>query len=250
MLAAFGETRGPVALPGGAGTSWRAGGVVLKPLDTSPQDLAWQRRVLTPLEGRDDVRVSAPLAAPGGALVVRGWTARRWLEGEPGVGRWDEVVRAGRLLHAAIAGGGRPAHLRARTDPWALAERAAWGEADVPSSLGDLASLRRPLDLPSQVVHGDLTGNVLLHDRLPPAVIDLSACWRPLGWATAVVVADALVWHGAPRTLVAELLDGPPGAQLLLRALLFRAIVDLSGSRGDDPSDWDRAVGVVRDLVG
>ena len=31
VLASFGATAGPVSLPGGEGTAWRAGDVVLKP---------------------------------------------------------------------------------------------------------------------------------------------------------------------------------------------------------------------------
>jgi hypothetical protein len=48
------------------------------------------------------------------------------------------------------------------------------------------------------LIHGDLTGNVLFHDELPPAIIDFTPYWRPLEFQSAVVVADALVWEGAP----------------------------------------------------
>ncbi len=35
------------------------------------------------------------------------------------------------------------------------------------------------MQAPPQLVHGDLTGNLLFHTSLPPAVIDLSPYWRP-----------------------------------------------------------------------
>ncbi len=82
-------------------------------------------------------------------------------------------------------------------------------------------------------MHGDLTGNVLAHPGLPPAVIDLSAYWRPVELGTAVVVADALVWHGAGAELAAELLPGPHGGQLLVRALLCRAVTEVAGAPPD-----------------
>ena len=46
-----------------------------------------------------------------------------------------------------------------------------------------------PPDEP-QLVHCDLTGNVLFAAGLPPAVIDISPYWRPPSYAEGVVVAD------------------------------------------------------------
>jgi len=41
---------------------------------------------------------------------------------------------------------------------------------------------------PSQLIHSDLGGNVLFHDQLPPAIIDFSAYWRPVGWGAIGVL--------------------------------------------------------------
>lgn len=75
------------------------------------------------------------------------------------------------------------------------------------------------LDLPSQVVHGDLSGNVLFADGAPPAVIDLTPYWRPAAFAAAVVVVDALVWGGGDPSLLRRV-----DHQLLLRAELRRLL--------------------------
>ena len=128
-------------------------------------------------------------------------------------------------LHRGLAGLPRPAFLDARDDVWARADRAAWGE----SGAGDRTALpeverllaaRRPLALPSQIVHGDLSGNVLFAEGLPPAVIDLSPYWRPAAYARAVVAVDARLWHGAGPGLTARAAE----PQLILRALLFRLL--------------------------
>ena len=58
-----------------------------------------------------------------------------------------------------------------------------------------------PPDEP-QLVHCDLTGNVLFADGLPPAVIDISPYWRPPSDAEGVVVADLLCYHGAGGSAV------------------------------------------------
>ena len=221
VLAAYGLTGRPERLTGGQGTSWRVGDAVLKPDDAPPAHLAWRAGVLARLAGRTDLRVSAPLRTTTGELVDHGWTASRWEPGAHVAERWLDVVEAGRRLHAALADEPRPEVLAQRTDPWALADRIAWGEralpADADPRLRRLAGARRPVDLPSQLVHGDLTGNVLLADGLPPLVLDLSPYWRPAAYATAVVVAD-----GGPD----DLGSGPAWPQLLLRARLFRAVTD------------------------
>ena len=75
-------------------------------------------------------------------------------------------------------------------------------------------------------MHGDLTGNVLFEDGLPPAVIDFSPYWRPTGFASAVVVGDALLWEGADESLLTAVAHVDDFPQFLLRALIFRAVVD------------------------
>lgn len=74
VLSEFGAAPAASPLRGGQGTAWRAGEVVLKPLDMSPAALEWQAEVLASISS-DGVRVAAPLRSRGGALVVEGWTA-------------------------------------------------------------------------------------------------------------------------------------------------------------------------------
>ena len=101
---------------------------------------------------------------------------------------------------------------------------------------------------PSQVIHGDLTGNVLFADPLPPAIIDVSAYWRPPEYATAIVVADAMAWEGAAEDDLRPAFEVEDFGQLLARALLFRIIADLvadSGSNDARAGAYRRAVDVA-----
>ena len=94
-----------------------------------------------------------------------------------------------------------------------------------------------------QVIHGDLTGNVLFADKLPPAIIDLSPYWRPAMFASAIVVADALVWEGADETLVARFDHLDSFGQCLARALIFRLVsAAIGGFEGSD-ADLEIAYG-------
>jgi uncharacterized protein (TIGR02569 family) len=99
----------------------------------------------------------------------------------------------------------------------------------------------RPIVAVNQLIHGDLTGNVLFHPQLPPAIIDMVPYWRPAGFAAAIVVADALVWEGADDALVDELANLDDSAQLLLRALVYRLVTDLIAA-SDDAVRYQRAI--------
>lgn len=112
-----------------------------------------------------------------------------------------------------------------------MADRIAWEEGPMPpgatredAALRRLVAARRPIATPPQLVHGDLTGNVLFADDAPPAVIDFSPYFRPPGYALGVVIADAVVWHGATLDLLGAVAGRPDMGQCLIRALLFRHV--------------------------
>ena len=213
VLGAFGAQGSPELLPGGSGRSWRVGSLVLKPLSHPAAEVAWQAEVLSSI-AQDDFRVARPLPN-----VVDGWTASEYLPGEHRPGRWREIIGVARRFHAALANVPRPdAILDARVDPWAVGDRVAWGEMRFPE-VDDVLAPLEPADDPSQLIHGDLTGNVVFHDHLAPAIIDFAPYWRPVEFAAAIVVADALSWEGAPDEL-AKLVD----RQYLLRAFVYRAV--------------------------
>jgi uncharacterized protein (TIGR02569 family) len=231
VLRAFGAAAGPVPLPGGRATVWRAGGVVLKPLDMSLEALEWQAGVLGGIDGAPDVRVAPPVRSADGRLAVDGWTAWRYEPGAPAGGRWAEVLAAGRALHRRLRACPRPSFLDRRDDAWARADRVAWGEAPPLAGhayLDALVTARRAVAAPPQLVHGDLTDNVHLAPGLPPLVIDFSPYWRPAAFGTAVVVVDAVVFRGADTGLIGRTAAAEAAGfdQLLVRALLFRAVGD------------------------
>jgi uncharacterized protein (TIGR02569 family) len=225
VLAAFGVSARPERLSGGQGNAWRAGDVVFKPLDMPIDALRWQAEVLGSVEP-DGFRVAAPMRSQEGELVVDGWTAWPMLAGTH-ARRWADIAAVGQRFHRALAGVERPAAvLDARTDGWARADRIAWGEqpagdfARVPE-VAHLLTIRTAVGAPSQLIHGDLSGNVLFADGLPPAVIDVSPYWRPSAYASAIVVVDAVLWYEAELALLSTV---AADAQLLVRALLFRLL--------------------------
>jgi Phosphotransferase enzyme family len=285
VLAAFGARADPVPLPGGEGTAWRAGEVVLKPAG-DPRVARWTADLYqdldplgSPTARRDPgFRVPRPLRTIAGDRVAGdrvagdraagdraagdwvagdpvtgGWVAWQWLPGEPaswaGVSPfWPRLIAASRAFHAALAGRPAPPWLGRDGSPWTAGDQVAWGERDPESVLaaapGSLAGqLRRllaalrPVRLPSQLIHGDLGGNVLFAGASPPAVIDFSPYWRPAGLALAVAAVDALMWGGASPAALGELDGQPELDQLLARALVYRLVTEIVFRRGGpDPA--------------
>lgn len=236
VLDAFGATMPPERLAGGFNGAWRAGDMVLKRSGASLDALECEARVLASVPDAG-FRLQRLRRAHDGSSRVDGWTARDYLEGGHGAGRWLDILRVGDALHAALAGVSRAnasPMLDGRTDPWGMADRIAWEDEPMPSgapfedaALRRLAAARGPVSGPSQLVHGDLTGNVLFADDAPPAVIDFSPYFRPPGYAIGVVVADAVVWHGASLDLLAAVAGRPEMGQCLIRAILFRSITGI-----------------------
>lgn len=144
-----------------------------------------------------------PLRAVTGDWVAQGWTAWSWVAGAAadwsGVSpRWPELIAV---------------------------------------QIRRLLPALRPVDLPDQLIHADLMGNVLFADGLPPAVIDFSPLRRPAGLPLAIVALDALMWQRARPEVLGQLADEPEIDQLLAHALVYRLVTEIvmhAGTPGID----------------
>jgi uncharacterized protein (TIGR02569 family) len=218
VLAAFGISAEPVRLPGGQGSTWRAGEIVLKPTAT-PAEARRTADLYRSLASRpgSGFRVPRPVPSVAGDWVAERWVAWELLAGEPerwaGIPpHWPRLVAVSRAFHAALSGVPAPRWLGRDGSQWTVADQVAWGERDPGELLASgppepraqvrrLLAALRPIRLRSQLIHGDLGGNVLFADGEPPAVIDFSPYWRPVGMAMAIAAVDALMWTGPiPRS--------------------------------------------------
>ncbi len=202
-------------LPGGQAHSVRAGDLVLSP-DRTPAVQAALNPILARLAvdldtrpGRHprDLRVAMPVPARDGNWTVEGWGATRFEPGSTQLTDLTAVRAAGAVFHAELARTGAQWSVR-RDDRWARAERIAFGEerlpTDAPALAQELAEQRDDTDLgPDELVHGDLTGNLLLDAGGAPLVIDVAPHWRPTLWAEAVWTLDAVMWFDAERSVLA-----------------------------------------------
>jgi uncharacterized protein (TIGR02569 family) len=260
VIEAFGVSTDPARytrLPGGQGGSLKIDTLVFK-AGADLTEVRWLANVCEQV-APSGFRLPAPAPALDGRLVVSGWSALPFVEGLPiaeddrSADAWLPVLAASRALHEALAALPEPPFIGKRTHRWAAADRGSWHHEDPrvlshrandrsASVLARLARLLRAEELPSQVIHGDLSGNVLLTEGLPPAVIDVSPYWRPAAYADAVIVMDALLWW---RTEASLLDHARPGEltesswrSLLARALAFR-VRSFDESSRDSSSEVD-----------
>lgn len=232
ILKAFNVITKPIRLPGGQGIAYRAGNIVLKPTD-SEEEVLWFADTFRKVQP-NGFRIPRYIRSTSGELVVDNWFAQEYLEGEHSNTRWQEVIETCKRFHEALVEIPRPAFLDERMDPWSVADRVAWQEQplicfpELEEPLHNLFSFVRPVKLPNQLIHGDFTMNVLFADGLSPAVIDFSPYWRPVEFAVAVIIVDALVWEGADTSVLDYMKDVEEIDQMLIRAEI-RRIMEIDG---------------------
>jgi hypothetical protein len=103
-----------------------------------------------------------------------------------------------------------------------------------------LENMRQPVHSRSQVIHADLAGSVLFADDAAPAILDFSPWWAPVGYAEAIVLADALLFFDADPDSLALIADRPEFVQMLVRAVLFRLVALNEGAEEGYPEFLER----------
>jgi len=216
----------PTPLHGGEGNTFRAGNIVLKP--ALQIELVEKCAAVLSTITEDGFRVNRPVRTIDGKWTCEGWQAFYFLEGVHVKGRWKEKIDISIKFHRALQKFPLSDFIAEGNSPWEVADRVVWngtveeyGEKVRPIT-DRLLAVKTNIDIPSQLIHGDMTGNILFHETLSPAIIDFSPYIRPAAYATAIIVVDAVVWEGAQMALLSEMENTHLNNQLLIRAALWR----------------------------
>ena len=256
VRAAFNVRGDAIALAGGEGLSVRVGDVVLKRVhDVEEADWTQDLQSRMRCEG---FRVPSPVATRTGRWTCGGWSASQLIAGlRPLIPDWSTITEVGlRFSDAAEAARHDGVELLARrTHRWAVADRVAWGETRVTLSpeMADIHAQIVPMlgtaGKERQLVHGDLAGNVCTDPTGLPVVLDVSPYLRPRRWAGAIVVTDAVLWHGAPLSLATSFAVTPQARDLLGRALCFRLVAEALADGPRHGADLEPFQRVLRALT-
>ncbi len=231
VRASFGARGKPKRLAGGQGTTYLAGKIVFKPVEDETE-ARWIIDILNRVEQRG-FRTPKFLVSTNGTFLVDGWMAYEFLPGTYVKGSWKEKREALEAFHRSLKTVPYPLFFEARKNPFARADRMAWGEMAIEChnrlqpAVEKITTHIKPLQLPNQIIQGD-PGNILFSEDDTPAIIDFSPYWRPAEFSFAVLIVDALVWERATQSIFEEFSDVRHINQLLLRAEL-RRILELDG---------------------
>lgn len=202
LVEAFGTTESPVPLKGGQNTNYIAGNIVLKPED-NVVFANWMARLFESLPESPYVRFPRPIKTIAGTWVYKGYVAWSFLKGEHVKGHYKEKLNASIDFHRLLKNIPKPDFIDTVRNSWSTGDLVAWQtlEFNYGQEFMDLYNqikpYLRPLNLPFQLIHGDLSGNFLFDQDLSPAIIDFSPTWAPNGFAEGIMFADAIAWDNA-----------------------------------------------------
>lgn len=229
VLEAFKIGEKPHILPGGQGETWRAGFYVLKKTSNYDETL-WSADLISHLP-QDTLRIAKFKKTNQGEWMYDGWFVLEYLQGSHIEGHWEEKIRVCQELNTLLSNIDKPDFIDKKSDPWTIASKMAWSELPLKSDprlssyTERIQRLLQPIKVKNQIVHGDLTGNMLFADGMAPGVIDFTPIWRPKQYALAILVMDAITWEGADESIFAFVSEEENMFQILLRAALFRTLV-------------------------
>lgn len=215
-----------------------------------PVQASWSAKVRETLQPLG-VRMVRPVRATDGRLVVSGWRASAYAEGEVAK-RVDETVCAALRLADALADLPVPdcatANIRPPWSPhdlFAVADRAAWSgnPAGVLESGLDITATPKEEQLAAlhlaakitphlqelssrrQVGHADMLATTLYQGTAMPVVTDILPVSRPHGYTAVQVMVDGMVADAVDFKIIRRFAHIPDIGQLVLRATLYRLFV-------------------------
>lgn len=186
-------------LEGGQATSMRFDDVVIKPVD-DPAYYNFASHIFYDLKP-NGYRISKPLKTSDGKFIVDGYGASEFKDGKHDFHRLDNILDVSQKLHQDLQGL-KDYPLPKTNNPWAYAHEVLWRDEQIPQNwhkqtdqlISFILNSLVEINLPHQIIHSDIGGNVLFHDYLLPLVIDFSPTYAPYAYANAIAVCDNIAW--------------------------------------------------------
>jgi len=220
-------------LHGGQGDAFRSGNLVIKKV-FEPEKYRWYAELLS-RHPFFDVKYSRPVRSLSGSFIEEGYGATQFLDGEFIAGRMKEKIQASKTFNRQLKDIPKPKNFNLWISPWTRAQNLAWNNFQLPvefdtnasRDLGELFRLWKPIDLPVQLIHVDLSGNILF-DGDVPVIIDFTPGFFPKEYAEVLLLSDSIAWFDEPLESLDLLpINKESTFQMLLRAVLFRLSVPL-----------------------
>jgi len=216
-------------LKGGQNESIKVGDLVIKPVHEKEKYL-WLSAVLEEINF-ENLQVATPLKSLEGNFIEDSFGATRYFDAQFYNNKLKEKLDACRELNSKLAGIRKPKEYDKWESPWTKAQGLAWSDhkissALLPKEIEELIRLRKTLNLPDQLVHVDLAGNILFDEKGGPIIIDFTPGFYPKEYSEVLLMIDSIAWYQASIEAL-QLLSAEKEIQdqLILRALIFRLSV-------------------------
>ncbi|MCK8061115.1 MULTISPECIES: hypothetical protein [unclassified Fusibacter] len=225
ILEAFHLTGEGLALEGGQEQSRLFDKTVLKPV----YDESYYNQIAEIFNQLENpaYRISKHLKANNGHYSFMGYGATMYEAGFEVDDRLKEKLLVSNAFHEALKE--IATSLLPKTDdPWSRAHRLLWqGErleatSDMAIFVNHLLNQLPIYDEALQIIHSDLSSNILFHETLAPLIIDFSPAVAPKSFADAVLICDSIAWGSQPLASLELLKSNINFKESVLYAVAFR----------------------------
>ncbi|KKI90132.1 hypothetical protein WQ54_23835 [Bacillus sp. SA1-12] len=226
-------------LSGGQNTSLKVDHAVLKPVE-DVHHYEWLLSVLNNIIPKS-YRLSKPFRSQEGTFVNEGWICTRFEQGKEVNGRIEEKLKVAKLFHQDLSTVDYSDFPHVE-NPWTKAHRIAWQKDELPMDIHPktediIMELLKKVQLKNQynvqIVHADLSGNILFDEVLPPLIIDFSPTIAPIEYAEAILVCDCIAWQKSKISELELLPNNNTYREMMIRAVLFRLAVEAIFSKNE-----------------
>ncbi len=203
VIDAFCDSKDFEPLEGGQGDSIKAGNLVLKPADNESYTITIAKiwNSLNP----SGYKIAKHVLSKKGNFIEMGYSATEYLNIHEKPLALNEKLAVSKSFHKNLK------ELNVKTlpfsdDPWTNANKILWKNERAEDYVSEqsldfvkniLASLSK-IDDEYQLIHADLSGNILFDENNFPVVIDFSPTIVPVKFADSIIVADSIAWQNAP----------------------------------------------------
>ena len=179
------------------------------------------------------LQLSKPIKSNNGKFVYKGWCCTRYEPGEHRKGNVKQKLEVSRLLHHDLADTNF-INIPKSDDPWSKSQRIAWQNERLPQHISKnafkileelLSKVKLKENYKVQIVHSDLSGNILFDKDLTPLIIDFSPAIAPVEYAEAILICDSIAWEESPTSEIELICHSEVNVEMILRAVIFRLSV-------------------------
>lgn len=229
ILNSFNQSGEVHSLTGGQNSSVRVDNAVLKPVGDNTQFCEWGLNILHSINPHG-YRLSKPIKCNKGNFVYRGWCCTGYEPGEHRQGEVKQKLEVARLFHKDLVNIDFNDIPKA-DDPWSIAHDIAWQKENLPPNISKeafkiiddlICMVKLKENYKVQIIHSDLSGNILFDNVLSPLIIDFSPKIAPIEYAEAILVCDCIAWQGSPTSELELICNSMFSIEMIVRAVIFR----------------------------